>query len=110
MNAALWVTVVVALLGGGTLGGIAALVMVRPQRDRIKADTKRTYVDAAEVLTNQALALLAPLQRQILYLEQQVENLARDLDEARERERTHLKELDTLRDQLERCQSNKEAA
>ena len=56
--------------GVGGLGGVLALVMVGPQRRKSAAETDKINADAAEVIRQNAVALLEPTRGQVLYLSQ----------------------------------------
>lgn len=65
-----WATTTIGVLGG--LGGIAALLLVPGQRRKAKAD-------AAAVIVDSAVELLAPLQANAERLQARTERLEREL-------------------------------
>lgn len=113
MTASLWVVILGAILGAGGLGSLGTLLLVRPQRDKIAAEALKTKAEAADVITDQALALINPLHQEINRLasrltatseeldraQKRVEELTRNLDEAHVRETTHLKRIQELEEE-----------
>lgn len=86
-----WVTGVVAIivaLGGG--GGFFQLLKVRADKSSISAGTSKARAEAADILSDTAVALLAPLRDELGRMQSRVEVVerrSRELEETLVRER-----------------------
>lgn len=86
-----WVTVatgVIIALGGG--GGVFQLMRVRADRRAVLAGTEKARAEAADILSDAAVGLLAPLREELTRMQERVtegERRMRELEETLVRER-----------------------
>lgn len=92
----------------GGLTGVLALLMVGPQRRKSDAETDKINADAAEVIRQNAVALLEPTREQVLYLSRSLsaaqdksDQLTNQVDELQGQVRALTYQLETANHALE---------
>lgn len=69
---ALLAAVIGAVLGGGLAGSLVSLIRVGPEKRKLESEQRKTDADAAGVLTESAMAIVAKLETRINELESDV--------------------------------------
>lgn len=92
----------VAALGG--IAGLASLLTIRVTRRKLASEGSKNEADAAKVLSDTAVSLLAPARQQVTDLQGQVEHLADQLDGAQREVRKLRLDVRALTDRLGEAQ------
>jgi len=98
-----WMTILISLVVAvGGAGGVVQLLTVRSNKKNLTAGTEKIKAEAADILADSAVSLLAPLREELSRLKEQVKEQQDDLKEmeqtlARERvaSDTRIKQLES---------------
>lgn len=112
-----WVSAVIAILGGGTVGGVVALATLPMQRRKLSAEGNLTEAQAAKVLSESSVALLKPAHEEIQHLRSELAEAREELaGTRREANRLHIEaqearaETQELRNQVNQISKELTAA
>lgn len=100
-----WVSAVIAILGGGTVGGIVALATLPMQRRKLSAEGSLTEAQAAEILSRSSVALLEPAHEEIKRLRTELQEARAEAQELRTQISLMSKDLIAANDELERLRA-----